>query len=317
MLILDCDPGLDDALAILMALGIEGLAPRALTTVGGNVPLADTTRNALGLLALGGRDDIPVYPGCPNPLMARLVTAAHVHGTDGVGGMALPVPRRRPQRAHAVDFVVAASRAAPPGGVTLCVTGPMTNIALALVKAPDIAGRIARIVFMGGAAQTHGNVTPAAEYNFHVDPHAARVVLAAGVPLVMLGLDVTHKVRADRARIEAIRAIGGPASTAVAGMLDRYARNTRFFGREGCALHDPCTIAYLADPALFSGVERFVSVDTNEGPNLGRSICDWRGVSDEPANATVITDVDADGFFALMTDALARLDARLSARPGA
>lgn len=317
MLIVDCDPGLDDALAILMALGTEGLAPDAITTVGGNVYLEDTTRNALGVLALAGRDDIPVHPGCPNPLMARLVTAAHVHGADGIGGVALPRPRARPGRAHGVDVIVDACRRAPAGGVTLCVTGPMTNIAVALIKAPDIAARIARIVFMGGAALGPGNVTPAAEYNFFVDPHAARVVLACGAPLVMLGLDVTHKLVADAPRIAAIRAMGGPVATAVADMLARYGANTRCFGAEACALHDPATVAYLARPELFSGHERFVTVDTNEGPNLGRCVCDWRGVTREPANATVVTDADADGFFALLTRALARLDERLSAAPGA
>ena len=306
--IIDCDPGHDDALAILLALGSpDELDVLAITVVAGNVPLALTEKNARKICELAGRTDLPVHAGCARPLVRELVTAEHVHGKTGLDGPALPEPGTPLAGSHAVDAIVATLRAHPPGTVTLCPIGPLTNIATALQQAPDVVPRIREIVLMGGAIG-EGNITPAAEFNIHVDPHAAQVVFEAGVPLVMHGLDVTHQALVTPARLEAIRQIGTPLSGTVVELLDFYnVYDQTRRGRVGAPLHDPCAIAYLLNPELFGGRSCHVAIETRGEHTLGRTVVDWSGRTLHPPNALVINEIDADGFFSLLTERLGRL----------
>jgi len=304
-LVIDTDPGQDDAIALLLALAAtERLEVRGITTVAGNVGVAKTTANALRVCGLAGRPDAPVHAGCEGPLVYPLETAEFVCGPDGLAGADLPSPRRAPNPGHAVEFLVGALRAAPDAGLTLCALGPLTNLALALRLAPDVRARIRQIVLMGGALAL-GNITPAAEFNFWVDPHAAAVVLGAGVPLTLLGLDVTHQAVATPDHLAAIAGLGTATGRAVHGMLTRP-RLARL-GTEGHPLHDPCAVAYLLWPELFAGRDCFVEVETGPGPLRGRSTIDWHGRTGRPSTARVIDRVDAAGFFERLIAMLARL----------
>ena len=307
-MIIDTDPGQDDAVAILMALASPEIEVLGITAVAGNVPLALTAKNARIVCELAGRSDIPVFAGCDRPLMRGLVTAEHVHGRTGLDGPDLPDPTMPLQDRHAVDFLIETLRRAPEGSVTLVPIGPLTNIAMALRLAPDIALRIARIVLMGGACFEGGNITPAAEFNIHVDPEAADIVFRAGVPLTVLPLDVTHKALVTRQRNAAFRSLGTPVGRAVAGMTDYFERFDREkYGAEAAPLHDPCTIAWLLAPQLFSGREINVEIETASPLTRGMSVADWWRVTDRPANALFVRDLDADGFFDLLTERLSRL----------
>ena len=307
-IIIDCDPGQDDAVALLLALGSpEEIELLAVTTVAGNVPLPRTSRNAQRILTLAGRSDIPVHAGCSRPILRPLETAEYVHGETGLNGAVLPEPAAPLAAGHAVDVIVAEIMRRPPGTVPLCPIGPLTNVALAIVKEPAIVARVKRIVLMGGAMEL-GNVTAAAEFNIFVDPHAARVVFESGAPLVMLGLDVTHKALVTDDRLTAIQAIGTPVATACAGLLDFFNRYDKERDQvPGAPLHDPCVIAYLLRPELFKGQVRRVEVETEGTHTSGRTVVDWWRRSERPANALVINDVDSDGFFALLNERLARL----------
>jgi purine nucleosidase len=307
-IIIDCDPGHDDALAILLALGSpDELDVLALTVVAGNVPLALTEKNARRVCELAGRTDLPVHAGCARPLVRELVTAEYVHGKSGLDGPALPEPGTPLAGGHAVDAIIAILRAHPPGTVTLCPTGPLTNIASALQKAPDVVPHIKEVVLMGGAIG-EGNITPAAEFNIHVDPHAAEVVFEAGLPLVMHGLDVTHQALVTPDRLEAIRALGTPLSRTVRQLLEFYnVYDQTRRGRVGAPLHDPCVIAYLLDPALFGGRHCHVAIETEGEHTLGRTVVDWSRRTPHAPNALVVNEIDADGFFALLTERLGRL----------
>jgi purine nucleosidase len=235
------------------------------------------------------------------------VTAEFVHGETGLDGAELSEPIMPPAPAHAVDAIIGILRARPTGTVTLCPVGPLTNIARALRRAPDVAARICEIVLMGGAIG-EGNVTPAAEFNIYADPHAARIVFESGVPLVMLGLDVTRQALVTPERLAAIRALATPLSRTVVGLLEFYNRyHQAKRGRVGAPLHDPCTIAYLLRPELFSGRRCHVAIETRGEHTLGRTVVDWSGRSGRAPIATVIDGIDADGFFALLTERLARL----------
>ncbi|HEX5078882.1 MAG TPA: nucleoside hydrolase [Geminicoccaceae bacterium] len=305
-IIIDCDPGQDDALAILLALASpEELEVLAITAVAGNVPLALTEKNARKIVELAGRR-VPVHAGCDRPLRRDMVTAEYIHGRTGLDGAELPEPSLPLADAHAVDAIVVSLRARP-GAVTLCPLGPLTNIAMAIQKAPDIVGHIREIVLMGGAIG-EGNITPAAEFNIYADPHAAEIVFEAGVKLTMLGLDVTHQVLATPERVRAIAATDSRVSRAVGGLLEFYNiyDQTRR-KRPGAPMHDPCVIAYLLRPELFAGRDCHVVVETKGRHTLGRTVVDWSGRGRGVPNATVIDRVDADGFFALLTERLARL----------
>ena len=306
-IVLDCDPGQDDAIALLLALAspleIEVLA---VTAVAGNVPLALTEVNARKIVELAGRSEIRVHKGCHRPLVNRLETAEYVHGENGLMGVELPEPRRGLAPGHAVDAIIELVMQAEPKSVTLCPTGPLTNIAMALVKEPALASRVREIVLMGGAIGL-GNVTPAAEFNIYVDPHAARVVFESGAPITMLGLDVTHQVLVTRPRLEAIRALGTPVALAAAGLIDFFNRfDSDRYAVDGAPLHDPCVIAHLIDPTLFRGKPCHVEIET-EGRSQGRTNVDWHPREPRPPTATVINAVDADRFFALLTERLRRL----------
>jgi purine nucleosidase len=307
-IILDCDPGQDDAVAILLALASpEEIELLAVTTVAGNVPLVRTTANAQRILALAGRGEVPVHAGCPRPLLRPLETAEYVHGKTGLDGAVLPDPLAPVARGHAVDVIVEQVLTRPAGTVTLCPTGPLTNLALAIVKAPEIVPRLKQVVLMGGAMEL-GNVTAAAEFNIYVDPHAARIVFESGAPIVMFGLDVTHKALVTDVRLGRIRAIGTPVADACAGLLDFYNRYDKDrYHIPGAPLHDPCVIAYLLRPDLFGGQHRRVDIETEGTHTAGRTVVDWWQRTERPPNALVVTEVDDEGFFALLTERVARL----------
>ena len=307
-LIIDTDPGQDDAVALLLAAASPELELLGVTTVAGNVPLALTTLNARKVLELAGRRDVPVCAGADRPLDVALVTAEHVHGDTGLNGVDLPEPTLPVDPRHAVDFIIQTLREREPGTVTLCPLGPLTNIALALRRAPDIAARIRRIVLMGGGFFEGGNVTPAAEFNFYVDPQAAHEVFTSGVPITMAPLDVTHQVLTTAARIDAIRALPNRVGPVVAAWMEFFERyDEEKYGQDGGPLHDPCVIAWLLAPQLFSGRDCNVQIEVASPLTRGMSVIDWWGVTGLAANAQVLRHADADGFFELLTERLARL----------
>ena len=308
-IIIDTDPGQDDAVAILLALASpDELEVLGITAVAGNVPLPLTQKNARIICELAGRPDILVYAGCDAPLKRKLVTAEHVHGKTGLDGPVLADPVMALQPGHAVDFIINTLRAEASGSVTLCPLGPLTNIAAAFLKAPDIVGRVAQIVLMGGAYFEVGNITPAAEFNIYVDPEAADIVFKSGVDLVVMPLDVTHKVLTKKARVAAFRALGTEPGRMVAEWTDFFERfDMQKYGSDGAPLHDPCVIAYLIDPGLFTGRHINVEIETGSDLTLGMTVADWWGVTKRPANALFIGDVDADGFYALLTERIGRL----------
>ena len=308
-IIIDTDPGQDDAVAILLALASpEEIEVLGITCVAGNVPLELTARNARIVCELAGRSDMRVFAGCDRPLGRALVTAEHVHGKTGLDGPTLPEPTMALAEGHAVDFIIETLRQHPPGSVTLCPLGPLTNIATALQRAPDIAERIAEIVLMGGGYFEGGNITPAAEFNIYVDPQAADTVFRCGASIVVMPLDVTHKALVTKPRNDAFRALDTPVGLAVAQMTDFFERfDKEKYGSEGAPLHDPCVTAYLIAPDLFTGRHINVEIETTSELTMGMTVADWWRVTDRAPNATFMGDIDADGFFDLLTQRLARL----------
>jgi len=307
-IIIDTDPGQDDAVAILLALASPELDVLGITAVAGNVPLGLTEKNARKVCELAGKPDTKVFAGAIRPLVRSLVTAEQVHGQTGLNGPDLPEPTMPLQKEHAVDFIVETLLKEESGTVTLCPLGPLTNIALAMIREPKIVGRIKRIVLMGGGFFEGGNTTPAAEFNIYVDPHAADVVFRSGVPIVVMPLDATHKALTTKKRIAAFRDLGTRVGIATAEMLEFFERfDEEKYGTEGGPLHDPCVIAYLLKPELFKGREVNVVIETASELTMGMTVVDWWRVSKRPKNAVVIRDVDADGFFALLVERLARL----------
>lgn len=307
-IIIDTDPGQDDAVAILLALASPELDVLGITTVAGNVPLSLTQKNARIVCELAGRADVRVFAGADRPLVRDLVTAENVHGKTGLDGAPLPDPTMPLQDQHGVDFIIDTLRGEPSGTVTLCPLGPLTNIATAFRRAPDIVGRVADIVLMGGAYFEVGNVTPAAEFNIYVDPHAAQIVFGSGVPLTVMPLDVTHQVLTTPARTQAFHDLGTQTGVAVAqwtGFFERYDKAK--YGSNGAPLHDPCVIAYLLQPDLFEGHHINVEIETTSPLTMGMTVADWWGVSGRAANATFMGKADADGYFALLVDRIGRL----------
>jgi len=304
-LIIDTDPGQDDAVALLLAFASPGeLELRAITTVPGNVPVAQTTANALRIRDLGGAASVPVYRGAEAPLVVALETAEFVCGPDGLAGAGLPPPASVAEAGHAVEAIIAICRAAPEGSITLCPLGPLTNLALAFRLAPDILPKVKRIVLMGGAIGL-GNMTPAAEFNMHVDPHAAAVVFGAGRPITMFGLGVTLQAIASHEQIERIGGLGNAAGKAIHGMLTRPRPGG--LGTAGHPMHDPCVIAFLLWPELFAGRDCFVAVETGDGPLRGRTTIDWNGRLKREPNAHVVATVEAHELFERMIARLATL----------
>jgi purine nucleosidase len=307
-IIIDTDPGQDDAVAILLALGSAELEIVGMTAVAGNVPLRLTEKNARKICELAGRPDIKVYAGAIRPLARELVTAEEVHGETGLNGPQLPEPTMQLQDQYAVDFIVETLMKEESGTITLCALGPLTNIALALIREPMIAPRIKEIVLMGGGFFEGGNVTPTAEFNIYVDPHAADVVFKSGIPIVMMPLDVTHKALTTAKRTQAYRKLGTRVGTATAEMLEFFERfDEQKYGTDGGPLHDPCVIAYLLKPELFRGRNCNVAVETASELTMGMTVIDWWGVTKRPNNAMVMRDIDHDALFALLLERLGRL----------
>jgi len=307
-IIIDTDPGQDDAVAILLALASPELEVLGITAVAGNVPLRLTQLNARKICELAGRPQTRVFAGAVRPMVRPLVTAEEVHGKTGLDGPDLPEPEMPLQEQHAVDFIVETLMAQEPGSVTLCPLGPLTNIGLALVREPRIAKRIGGIVLMGGGFFEGGNVTPAAEFNIYVDPHAADVVFRSGVPITMMPLDVTHKALTTAGRVEAFRKLGTRVGDATAAMLDFFERyDEGKYGTDGGPLHDPCVIAWLLKPELFGGRHVNVSIETGSELTMGMTVVDWWGVTKRPKNALAMRDIDADGYFSLLVERLGRL----------
>jgi purine nucleosidase len=308
-IIIDTDPGQDDAIAILFALGAHrSIQIRALTTVAGNVPLQLTSRNARVIRDWGGRSDLPVFGGCERPLLKELVHAFEVHGDNGLAGVELPEPRAPLETGHAVNYLVDTLRQAGEAEITLVTIGPLTNIATALILAPDIKRGLKQIVMMGGASLRRGNVSPCAEFNFFVDPHAADVIFRSGLPLVVLPLDVTHRALSTPSRVTKLRELGNKTGQIVADILTSYERHDmEKFGLEGGPLHDPCTIGYLLEPGLFQGRELNVSIELQGDLTLGESVVDWNFKTGRIPNAVWIHDLSAEPFYELLTSCLGEL----------
>ncbi|MCY3878513.1 MAG: nucleoside hydrolase [Rhodobacteraceae bacterium] len=305
-IIIDTDPGQDDAVAILTALASDTLDVLGITAVAGNVPLALTERNSRMICELAGRADIRVFAGCDRPLRRQLVTAEEVHGRTGLDGPDLPPPGMPLQSQHAVDFIIDTIRGEAEGEVTICALGPLTNLAAAIERDRTILSRIREIVLMGGAYFEAGNVTPAAEFNIYVDPHAAAIVFACGAPVTVMPLDVTHKALTSPERIEAFRSIGNPVGDAVAKLTAFFERfDVEKYGIGGAPLHDPCVIAYLLQPELFSGRSVNVEIETSSELTMGMTVADWWRVTDRKPNAMFMNDIDDTGYFSLLTRKLA------------
>lgn len=300
--VLDCDPGQDDAMAILLAarhLDVVGI-----TTVHGNQSLDKVTRNALQVLTLAGLEHIPVHPGAARPLVGEAHHAAEVHGDSGLDGARLPEAGVGPRARHAVDFIRAAAVEHAP--LTLVATGPLTNVAIALRLDPTLAERLERISLMGGAVAA-GNVTPVAEFNVWADPEAARLVFASGVPIRMSGLDLTHQALVGPRELDRLRGGGGRVAGACADLLGFYSRRVRArTGLAGAPLHDPCAVAWTVDPGLVEARPMHVDVELRGELTRGMTVCDTRpvpeGTEEQPANAQVGLRLDADAFLDLFTE---------------
>jgi len=304
-IIIDCDPGQDDAINLLLALSSpDELDVLGITTVAGNVPLALTERNTRQICDIAGRQDVPVYAGCDRPMKRPLLTAEKVHGKTGIDGIDIVEPETPLQAGHAVDFIIETlGSAATP--VTLVPTGPLTNVGTALEREPAIVERIDSIVLMGGAMREGGNHSPSAEFNMLVDPHAADIVFRCGRPITVFGLDVTHQVLATEERRARIRAVDNPAGRATAGMLDFFNRHdTAKYKSLGAPLHDPCTIAWLLRPDLFEGRHCNLTIETESELTMGHTAVDFWYVTDRPRNVTWMHRVDADGFYNLLVERL-------------
>jgi len=304
-IILDVDPGHDDAVALLMAAASPAIDLLAVTCVAGNASLAHTQRNARTVLTVAGVTDVPVAAGLDRPLLRPLVTAAHVHGETGLDGPELPAPTVELDPRHAVDLIVEAAAAAPRP-ITLVPTGPLSNIAMALRRVPRLAEQVERIVLMGGAVG-EGNITPSAEFNIYVDPEAAHIVFASGIPITMIGLDVTHQALVGRADVAAIRAMGTPVALMAAGLFDYYARfHQDRYGWDGAPLHDPCCVAALIRPGLITTRPMDVQIETTSPLTLGRTVCDRWNVTGRTPNADVGVAIDRQGFVDVLMECLRR-----------
>ncbi len=307
-IIIDCDPGQDDAVALFLAMSApDELDILGITTVAGNVPLELTQRNARMMCDIAGKTDLAVYSGCARPMQREPITAESIHGNTGIDGVDVFEPTTTLQDQHAVDFIVETLLAADEDSVTLVPTGPLTNIGTAIQREPSILTSVRKIVLMGGAMREGGNRSPSAEFNILVDPHAADIVFKCGRPIVAMGLDVSHQVLSTRERVDRIKALGNPVAEATAGMLGFFHRHdTKKYGAEGAPLHDPCTVAYLLKPELFQSKMCNVSVETQSELTLGHTAVDFWHVTDRPINCSWAHTVDADGFYELLIERLAR-----------
>ncbi len=305
-IILDCDPGQDDAVALFLAMSSpEDVGILGITTVAGNVPLELTQRNARMMCDIAGRPEIPVFAGCEKPMVRDAITAEYIHGDTGIDGMDVFEPQTPLQERHAVDFIVETLLATE--NVTLIPTGPLSNIGTAIDRHPEILKNVSEIVIMGGAMREGGNRSPSAEFNILADPHAADIVLNCGRPITLMGLDITHQVLSTRDRVARIRELDNPVAAATAGMLSFFHRyDTKKYGSQGTPLHDPCTVAYLLKPEFFKTKACNVTVETESELTMGHTAVDFWHVTDRPHNVSWAYEVDADGFFELLTERLGR-----------
>lgn len=305
-LILDCDPGIDDFIAILMILAApERFNLLGITATGGNVPLHYTAQNALKACELAGRHDIKVYAGCPEPILREPQAELEVYGETGLKGVELPTPKIPLESTHAVDFLIDTLMNSSQK-VTLATTAPLTNVAVAIVREPRILDNIKEIVTMGGS-MILGNITPAAEYNFFADPEAAHILYTCGKKITTIGLDITHQIVTSLDWFSRLDALENPvAQTLVTMLRSFYEYDIKHFGLTGGALHDPAVIGYLLDPSLFKGKDAHVEIDTSFGIGRGRSIVDWWHKRGLTANAHVFNEINVQGFFDLLTDLLSR-----------
>ncbi len=302
-IICDCDPGHDDAIAILLAANSPDLELLGLTIVAGNQTLENTGRNACHVLQWLGREQIPVYTGCGRPMVRDRVTAGDIHGKTGLDGPVFPPLRKAPEGEHAVSYLIR-TLLASEGDITVVTSGPMTNLGMALRMEPRIAEKIQRIVLMGGS-YTNGNVTPAAEFNILADPEAAHVCFTSGRPITMIGLD--RKVLCYPEIVERMAKAGNCASRLFVDLMKHFCKAQKeVFGWEGGPLHDPVTIACLLDPGLVSTKPMNVQIDLSHGPSYGRTNCDAFGYLGLPATADVAVDIDADRFWDIIEDGLRR-----------
>ncbi|WPN49145.1 MULTISPECIES: nucleoside hydrolase [unclassified Pseudomonas] len=308
-LIIDTDPGADDVVALLLALASpDQLHVRAVCTVAGNVPLEKTSRNARLAREWAGREEVPVYAGAPKPLMRTPIYAEDIHGKEGLSGVTVYEPRKGLAPGSAVVYLIETLHAAKPHSITIAMLGPQTNLALALIQAPEIVQGIKEVVVMGGAHFNGGNITPVAEFNVFADPHAAEVVLGSGVKLTYLPLDVTHKVLTSESRLKQIAALNNNASKLVSDILNEYVKgDMEHYGIAGGPVHDATVVAYLLKPELFSGRSVNAVIDSREGPTFGQTIVDWYDGLKAPKNAFWVESADAQGFFDLLIERLARL----------
>ena len=301
-ILIDCDPGHDDAIALLLALASPEVELLGVTTVHGNQTLEKTTANALRVLELAGRSDVPVAAGADRPLVRELVVAAHVHGESGLDGPVLPDPSARPAEQHAVELL--AERIRP--GTVLVPTGPLTNVALLLQRHPEAAAGLDRIVLMGGAI-AEGNMTPAAEFNIWADPEAAAAVFASGLDVTMIGLDVTHRALMTSDRAAAVRR-NGRVGEFVADLVEFFKRfHEETYGWDGAPIHDAVAVADVVLPGLVETKRRNVEIELESELCRGRTVVDLWHRTDRPANAHVGVGIDTEGFFALLEERIARL----------
>jgi purine nucleosidase len=302
-IILDCDPGHDDAVAIMLAAASKEIEILGITCVGGNVGLDNTLDNALKVCTLIERTDIKIYSGARKPIHYDLFTAEYVHGKTGLDKKGEPLsvkPDYKIQQQNAIDFIIETCHSATEQ-IYLCPTGPLTNIAVSLQKDPSIKEKIKEIIFMGGAAMCLGNTTPSAEFNIYVDPHAANIVLDSGIPLTMMGLDVTHQVNVNRNVINSMEENNNKSSKFFAELMEFYTIfHKNLYETEETPLHDPCVIAYLLDPSIFSGKLVNVKVEENSELTRGETVVDWLGVTSREPNCFVMDKADDKKFFKLL-----------------
>ena len=302
--IIDCDPGVDDAVGLLLAFGSPELDLKAVTTVGGNVPVEKTARNARLIRQVAGREDVPVFAGAARPLVREPAGAGEFHGAEGLGDLEAVEPDAPAADGSAVDAIVRIVMEAEPRSVALAVMGPMTNVALALRAEPRLAERLGPVVVMGGARSEGGNITPSAEFNIWADPEAAADVFASGCEIVVFGLDATHQVRGTEERIAAVEAVGSPQAGMAASMLRFSQRIEReIVGWDAAPLHDPCTVAWLLKPDLFRLEPCHIEVETGSELTRGHTAVEFR-VDAATARHRWAVEADGRGVFELITERL-------------
>ena len=308
-IILDCDPGQDDAVALALAMAAKDeIEIIGVTTVAGNVPLNLTQRNARIMCEMCHRSDVKVYAGAEKPMAQELVTAEHVHGKSGLDGIEIYEPSHSLEEKHAIDFIIESCLAAEHNSLILVLTGPLTNIGQAIDREPGILPKIKEIVLMGGARKEAGNITPSAEFNIYVDPEAAKLVLQCGRPIVMMSLDVTHQVLTTQKRVDTIRNIDSSIGERIAALIEFFERyDEEKYHLEGAPLHDPCTVAYLLKPELFKFKNVNVEIETGGTFTRGTTVVDYWEVTDRIPNVQWAYEVDDEGFFDLLNQYLSKI----------